>query len=205
MNEPLITMTHVCRSWRNVLLATPSLWTQIDFSTSKSKQAKGFLGRSENQPLDIHQFLETEEDAEPFLSITLRNLHRLQRLEIGSLLWHLEPVLKRFTRSAPELKYLEIVNEINATQRDMTLHNTIFEARLPKLLNLSLVYLNTNLRAFTFPSLTRFKFKTTNMSVQDLTSFLGRCPLLEFIEISLSHMSLPPNTSPRRRVRLAAS
>ena len=205
MNEPLITMTHVCRSWRNVLLAAPSLWTQIDFSTSKSKQAKGFLGRSEDQPLDIHQFLETEEDAEPFLSTTLHNLHRLQRLKIGSNLEHLEPVLKRFTRSAPELKHLEIVNEISATERDMTLHNTIFEAQLPKLLNLSLVYLNTNLRVFTFPSLTRFKFKTaTNMSVHDLTSFLGRCPLLEFIDICLFHIPMPPTPPPRKRVRLAA-
>jgi hypothetical protein len=61
MNKPLITMTHVCRSWRNVLLSTPSLWTQIDFSMStKSQQAEGFLRRSGNQPLDIYQYLEDD-------------------------------------------------------------------------------------------------------------------------------------------------
>src|SRR6266545_1037536 len=66
--KPLITMTHVCRSWRTVLLSTPSLWSQIDFSMSTEFQQKSFLLRSGNQPLHIHHYLYDEDDIQPFLS-----------------------------------------------------------------------------------------------------------------------------------------
>ena len=205
MNGPLITMTHVCRSWRNVLLSTPSLWTQLDFSTPKSKEAVRFLGRSGNQLLNIFQLLESEDNVEPFLSTTLRNIYRLRRLEIDSYLPYPEPVLTRFTRSAPELRHLEITNNSHRTDRDAELHDTIFEGHLPKLTSLSLCAFRTNLRAFNFPSLRRFEFTTqTNMSIQDLTSFFRRCPSLEYIEIFLSYITQPPIVTPHERVRLAA-
>ena len=204
MNKPLITMTHVCRSWRNVLLSTPTLWTRIDFSTSESKQAEGFLGRSRRQLLDIHQFFESEEHVEPFLSATLRNTYRLQRLEITSYLPHLDRVLTRFTRPAPELKHLYIGNEPGITNKDMRLPNSIFDGQLPKLMSLTFCHLHTDLRSFSFPSLTRFDFKTgTMISIGNLTSFFERCPLLEFIRIRLSYMPQPPIPPPRRRVCLA--
>ena len=76
LSEPLITITHVCRSrggaWRSVLLSAPSLWTQIDFSVlAKSQQAEVFIRRSGNQLLSIYQDLTFQDDIEPFLSITL--------------------------------------------------------------------------------------------------------------------------------------
>ena len=199
-------MTQVCRSWRNVLLSTPTLWTQIDFSKSvNSRQAEGFLRRSGNKLLDVYQFFEDEDHVEPFLSTTLRNIHRLRSLKITSFLWHLERVLTQFARSAPELKHLTISNDPNITDRDMKLHSTIFEGRLPKLTTLTLHNIRTNLRDFNFPSLTRFTFDTgTKTSVRDLTSFFERCPLLEFIQIDLDYMSPPPTAPPRRRAHLAA-
>ena len=117
MNKPLITMMHVCRSWRNTLLSTPSLWTQIDCSASKSKQAKGFLGRSGKQLLDSHQFFESEDDVEPFFSTTLRNMYRLRQLDIASYILYLEPVLTRFTGSAPELTHLKITTRTCAVTK----------------------------------------------------------------------------------------
>ena len=205
MNQPLLTMTHVCRSWRNLLLSTPSLWTHIDFSTSRAKQAECFLGRSAKQFLDIHHFFGREDTTEPFLSTTLGNLYRLRRLDIGSNSQHLERVLVRFTRPAPELKHLEIVNDIDFTNRDMQFPSAIFGGQLPKLTSLSLHYLRTDLRDFNFPSLTRFSFMTgTRTTVLNLTSFLERSPLLEFIQICLCYVPEPPSAPPRKRVRLAA-
>ena len=205
MNAPLITMTHVCRSWRNVLLSTPSLWTQIDFSMStNSQQAEGFLRRSGNQLLDIHQYLEDDDHIEPFLSTTLHNMFRLQRLSITASLFHLKHLLENFSTSGPELKVLEIANDVNHTEVDIKLPK-IFGGRLPKLTSLSLHHLRSNLRDFSFPSLTRFTFETgTKISVQDLTSFFTRCPSLEFIQICLSYIPQPPAAPPRRRIRLAA-
>jgi len=87
----------------------------------------------------------------------------------------------------------------------MEFPGTTFEGRLPNLLSLSLVGLHTDLRAFNFPSLTRFAFTTgTKTSVRDLTSFFERCPLLELIIIRLSYVSPSPIAPPRKRVRLAA-
>jgi hypothetical protein len=205
MNEPLITMTHVCRSWRNVLLSTPSLWTQLDFSTPDSKQAKGFLRRSGNHPLDIYQYLRAEDHAEPFLSTTLHNVYRLRRLKIESWFWHFEPLFARFTRSAPELEHLYLAVGDPNVSTDVKLPGTIFGGQLLKLRSLSLAWVHTNLRDFNFPSLTRFDFATgTEISVRDLTSFFGRCPSLESIKLRFSFSPQLLTAPPKKRVRLAA-
>ena len=198
-------MTHVCRSWRNTLLSTPTLWTQIDFSKSpKSQQAKGFLSRSGEQPLDIYQLFEQDDHIEPFLSITLRNMSRLRRLEIFSFLHYLEDLLESFSVSAPVLEYLHVANETSETERDMELP-TMFGGRLPKLTNLSLHSLHTDLRGFSTPSLTRFIFSTsTDTSIQNLISFFERCPLLEFIHLDFPLTPEPPTLPPKKRVRLTS-
>jgi len=198
-------MTHVCRSWRNVLLSAPSLWTQIDFSASANPhQAEVFLHRSGNQLLDIYQCLSVQGSIEPFLSITLHNLFRLQRLSVTSNLPYLGPMLGKFSASAPELKYLEIRDQ--GTGEPDTELPDIFGGRMPKLTSLSLQWFRINLHSFHLPSLTRFNFATgTNTPIQDLTSFFERCPSLEFIELFFSYLvHTPPTPPPYRRVRLAA-
>jgi len=206
MNGPLATMTHVCRLWRNILFSIPSLWTQLDFAMStNSQQAKKFLRRSGNLPLDIHQFPEIPEHIEPFLSTTLRNQSRLRRLNIASSLRRFERLLKRFSGPAPVLESLYITNDPNITDEDVEFPSTIFVGRLPKLTSLTLHYLHTDLRGFNFPSLTRFTFTTgTKIAARNLTSFFERCPLLEFIEFQLDYMPEPPIAPPRKRVPLAA-
>jgi len=202
-NKPLIMMTHVCRSWRNVLLSTPSLWTQINFSLSgtRSQQAEVFLRRSGNQLLDIYQSL-GQDRVEPFLSITLHNLFRLQGLSIISYMPHFEPLLRNFSASAPELKHLEIQNH-NTMESDKELPK-IFGGRMPKLTSLSLYWFRTNLRNLDLPSLMWFKFETgKDTSIQDLISFFERCPLLEFIQLCFCSFQTPV-PPPHKRVCLAA-
>ena len=196
-------MTHVCRSWRNVLISTPSLWTHINFSVSaKSQQAEVFIHRSGNQLLDIYQYLPDKENAEPFLSITPHNLFRLQGLSIISYLSYLGPLLRKFSASAPELKHLEISSQ--GTMKSNTKLPNIFGGRMSKLTSLSLQWFHTDLRDLDLPSLTRFDFTTEkDTSIQDLISFFERCPSLEFIQITLIHPPQTPTPPPRRRVCLA--
>ena len=205
MNAPLVTMTHVCRSWRNVLLSTTSFWKKVNFSVSKSQQAEGFLRRSGNQLLDIFHYLEDQDRVEPFLSTTLHNVSRLRRLKIGSSFPYLDGLLKNFSTPAPELKHLDITNDgAVGADRDVLLPN-VFGGRLQKLENFFLYRLSTDLRDFNFPSLTRFIFTTrANTSVRDLTSFFERCPSLEFVQIRLSYQPQLPIPPPRKRVCLAA-
>ena len=206
MNEPLITMTHVCRSWRNVLLSIPNLWTQIDLSTpnvwtrldlsaSKSKQVETFLARSGKQLLDIYQLFETPDQMEFFLPVTLRNTHRLRWLETVSFPPYLEDTLAQLTKPAPELKHLEVVNGLMVNELPK-LPSTIFGGQFQKLASLSLEFLRVDLHDFNFPSLTRFSFTAgANMSVQDLTSFFGRCSSLEFASPPIPNLQplLPGN------------
>ena len=202
MSGPLVAMTHVCRSWRNVLFPTPSLWTQIDLSRSTKSQQAGddFLRRSGDQLLDIFQSLEDQDHVEPFLSTTLLNPPRLQRLEIVSCLFHLKHVLGYFSLSAPILRRLDITNDPNITEEDVKLPK-VFGGQLPKLTSLELHYLRTNFRGFNFPSLTRFRFTTgTNTSVPDLKFFFERCPSLEFIQLCLDYMPQPPVAPHRKRI-----
>jgi len=204
MVKPLITMTHVCRSWRNTLINTPSLWTQIDFSRSTKFQQKSFLQRSGNQPLHLHHYLDDEDKIQPFLSIAFHNLYRLQGLWITSCLFQFESLLRTFSAAAPELKHLELANDPNITEMDVKLPK-IFGGKMPKLEILDLHALRTNLRDFSLPSLKRFTFSTgVNISVRDFTSFFERCPSLEFVDISLDYDPCIPIAPPDRRVCLAA-
>jgi len=199
-------MTHVCRSWRNVLLSTPSFWTQIDFSRSTNpQQAEEFLRRSGNLLLDIYQSLKEEDDVEPFLSTTLHNLSRLQRLDIASCFPRLGCLLGCFSVPVPTLKHLDIRSNPFSIERDVRFPSTAFGGRLPKLTSLTLHFLRTDLRDFNLPSLTRFNFMTrTNTSVRNLTSFFEQCPLLEFIQIRFEHTPQLPTPPPLRRIRLGS-
>ena len=203
MNKPLVAMTGVCRSWRNLLLSTPSLWTQLNFSNLRSKQQEVFLERSGKQLLDICLQMESEEYLEPFLSATLRNSHRLRWLDLGSTVSDLDYVLTQLTRPAPELKHLEIWSD--GLAGDLGVPSTIFGGQLPKLTSFTLLQMRTDLRGFNFPALKRFILRTeAKTSVQNLTSFFERCPLLVFIQICLTYTPEPPIAPPGKRIRLAA-
>ena len=179
-----------------MLLSALSLWTQIDFSVlEKSQQAEVFIRRSGNQLLDIYQDLTFQDDIEPFLSITLHNEFRLQGLSIVSYLPYFEPLLRKFSASAPELKRLEIPSQ--GAMESSTKLPKIFGGRMPKLTSLSLQWLHTNLRDLDLPSLTRFDFVTgTDTSIQDLISFFKRCPSLGFIDLCFSYSAQTPTPPP---------
>ena len=166
----------------------------------------GFLRRAGNQLLDIHQFLTNEDHVEPFLSVTLYNIHRLRLLNIASCIFHLEDVLTWFISPAPELKYLTISNDSNVTGRDVRLHSTIFAGQLPSLIDLSLDNVCVDLRSFSFPSLTRFDIRTSTIKpLEDFTSFFKQCPSLESIQLDFEYyIPQPPAPPPRERIRLAA-
>jgi hypothetical protein len=49
--EALITLTHVCRGWREQLISCSSLWTSLDCASAD--QTRVYLERSKTSPLDI--------------------------------------------------------------------------------------------------------------------------------------------------------
>ena len=164
----------------------------------------GFISRSGEEPLHIYQRYEQDGHAEPFLSITLRNMPRVRRLDIHSCNLYLEDLLESLSVPVPVLEYLDIRNEGYQTGKDIILPK-VFGGQFPKLTSLSLHHLHTDLRGFNPPSLTWFSFATsTDISVRNLTSFFERCPLLELISLHFYFTPEQPDLPPKKRVRLAA-
>ena len=210
-NKSLITMTHVNWSWRNALLSTPSLWTQLDLlPLSQKRRWASLIGPGNNPSTSINIWIARIMRC-PSFPPSPHNLYRLQWLEVDSCPSYMERVLTPSTRSIPDLKHLTVANDPDGTNRhrghintslppvrDTKLPSTIFEGHLPKLISLSLHYLRTNLRAFNFPSLMRFNFTvaSTNMSVKDLASFFERYPSLEFIQLLLEYAPQLPTAPP---------
>jgi len=87
-NKLLITMTHVCRLWRNVLFSTPSLRTLIDFSVSaKPQQAEAFIHRSGLAPESGYFEIQNRSTTEPDMELPNILGGRMPKLTSLSLRW----------------------------------------------------------------------------------------------------------------------
>ena len=196
-------MMHVCRTWRGVLIFTRGLRTNINCSIPL--QAMEFLCRSGEQLDVFHSPKVGQGMTEPLFHAIHCDAYHLLSFKVVSGCLLLEWLLGEFAEWAPKLKHLVIDIDNNATGGDLPLHKPMFEGRLPKLTNLGLRYLRSNLRGFNFPSLTRFHFTTGTITpVCDLTSFFERSPLLELTNIRLSYSPKSPTVPPKKRVRLPA-
>ncbi|KAF9647942.1 hypothetical protein BDM02DRAFT_3072018, partial [Thelephora ganbajun] len=49
MDENLIALTHVCRGWREVLIAHSALWTRLD--CTDAEKTRVYIERSKSSPL----------------------------------------------------------------------------------------------------------------------------------------------------------
>ncbi|KAH8080687.1 hypothetical protein BXZ70DRAFT_636420 [Cristinia sonorae] len=90
-----ITVTHVCRYWREVALGTPHLWTGIDISAPETKlspstlprmveRTKLFLIRSNRLPLDIYDSTISTSVSNPILlRLVLPQIGRARSLHIA--------------------------------------------------------------------------------------------------------------------------
>ena len=102
-----ITLTHVCRTWREIFTSHASLWT--DFYCIDAEKTRVYLERSVSAP--INMWLERKQGLspnDPFLDIPSHAISRLKSLCITTTPDHLEDIAKHFLHPAPLLKTLEI-------------------------------------------------------------------------------------------------
>ncbi|KAL0581616.1 hypothetical protein V5O48_000432 [Marasmius crinis-equi] len=119
-----VALSMVCGRWRDVMLSTPGLWSDlhIEFALWKGKfpvlerLVRIFMQRSGLRPLvvrmdlrDINNFMEGHDDILPIINILFHHCARWQRLALGnysqwsSLLWN------RRERDFPALEALQIL------------------------------------------------------------------------------------------------
>ena len=102
-----ITLTHVCRTWREIFMSRASLWT--DFYCIDAEKTRVYLERSKSVPINI--WLEREQGLlpnDPFLDIPSHAIDRLKSLCVRATPDHLEDFTKHFVHPTPFLKTLEI-------------------------------------------------------------------------------------------------
>ena len=199
VDENLITMTHVCRGWRDLLIARPSLWTRLD--CTNTDKTRIYIERSKSSPLELslckHQ-ITYPEDA--FL-LVVPHISRLKSLSVdgaGDLLQDLTPY---FSCPIPLLEELTIDLTGNPTP---VLEGTLFDSDLSSLCSLSLLGVTTYLPWKGLSKLTTLKLchvPEDTISVAHLLDFFEDAYHLR--DITLNH-SLPTssNAPPERLVSL---
>ena len=94
-NSFQVTVSHVCRHWRDVALDTPALWSDIDLETGKHaapsrRRASEYLSRSKGYPLsifiDVNEWGEDDESTCSELSDYQSPVTNVQLQEIVDLL-----------------------------------------------------------------------------------------------------------------------
>ncbi|KAI5836554.1 hypothetical protein K523DRAFT_410665 [Schizophyllum commune Tattone D] len=109
----LVTLEQVCRRWRSVLLATPTLWTCVTIQHPRARprhplsRMRAYLTRSGACPLYVR--LTDSDDVQAFLPFLLPHIGRIRHLAIdGRTVEGLHRIAAFFRDlAAPELLYLK--------------------------------------------------------------------------------------------------
>jgi len=95
LDENLITMTHVCRGWRELLIARPSLWDRL--GCTNTNKTRVYIERSKSSPLELSLYKHGDatylDDA---FILVVPHITRLKSLNVegtGTLLQSLAPYL----------------------------------------------------------------------------------------------------------------
>ena len=179
--QDLVSVTHVCRSWRQVAIAAPELWTEITMVNQEA--AKAFLGRSGAVPLKVDlQLGSGAKIDQDLLEAVIPHVHRLRQL---SLFTHrgLGPARSMpFTEPAPLLERLAIYYPLG--DRPILL----FGDQAPRLRELSMfsngLWLKNQLWTLTSLHVTLSHVRRVPSDFYPFFDMLRRCPALEEMFVS---------------------
>ena len=196
-DQDLITLTHVCRGWRDTFISRSSLWTQLDFMNVD--KTRTYIQRSKSSPLELH--LERDEDntyRDDAFSLVTPHIHRIKSLTIYA--DALPDALRYFNCRAPLLEELDIDL---TSPRAPVLNSALFGGDLSSLRALSLTRVVTNLPWKNLTNLTTFNLKSCRPGrgfVTRLLDFFENAPLLRTIMLE---DSIPKSSNaPSRRIVL---
>ena len=181
----VLSLSHVCRTWRSIMLGYPSLWDVIHTGCSL-KLVSACLDRSHSIPLRVRVEVPAS-DAKPwFLDLIPGFTHRLQQLYIRRVddceneTVSVQRIMSFLNSPAPKLENLTI----DVRLPDSLLMPTLFSASTPSLKVLSLNRLRWN-KQNQFGGLTRLKLTgVKGFACAQLHEALLQSPELEQLELS---------------------
>ena len=193
-DEDLLTLTHVCHSWREIFISHASLWTNLDCPVVDKTRV--YLERSKTSLLRI--CLEEQWLNDAFL-LTVPHIGRFESFSLsGPLIDIIEPI-EHLKSPSPLLKALSLA----VTDEDgVYLPNTIFGGGLPSLYKLHFVGIVPDLDKFgNMPNLRTLSLSNVPpdlISVTELLDFFECAPLLR--EILLEYAFPKSSNAPLGRI-----
>ncbi|KAI0043946.1 hypothetical protein FA95DRAFT_330312 [Auriscalpium vulgare] len=134
------TVTHVCMSWRAIAIASPLLWTHVDFRSYE--WTREFLRRSQSAPLYVHTQDHLLQPGGDLASIhwALEEMPRIRELHLVGHPDTLEAVEEHLLQAAPQLETLTISVTPRGKGHDpaYVLSRDVFDGHAPRLRRLSL-------------------------------------------------------------------
>ena len=169
--EEMISLTHVCRYWRESIISTPTNWTSIS-SKSRSTAALS-LQRAKAAPLELNigDYYIAEGHWLPDLLIPY--IQNIETLNVGQLKANeLKGILPNFPQSVPNLQSLSLTTY---SRSDWALLPDPFESFPPTLKHLTLTSIPL------YPSLLELR-GLTELNIDDSRCYLSLDTLLDFLE-----------------------
>ena len=105
-DQDVITLTHVCRAWRDVFVSCPSLWTTLD--CMNLDKTRVYLERSKSSPVDLSLYSDSTSLSDPFFKFLPHVAGRLKSLNIEGRSEHLQAISAYLDCPAPLLEELSI-------------------------------------------------------------------------------------------------
>ena len=197
-DQDLISLTHVCRSWRAIFTSNSLLWTRLD--CKNANKTRVYIKRSRTLPLEISLtesgYISYHDNA---LLAAASCTNRLSSLVIYRSSKGLQDLLDYFPFPTLLLKELKIVLR-RVFGSDATIPGVTFPEDLSSLRKLSLSCVVTHLPWRNLSNLTEFEFCRSMLedlpTVTQLLDFFESAPLLRKIVLRSSipnHFSVPPD------------
>jgi len=123
-DQDIITLTHVCRTWREVFVSRPSFWTRFD--CLDEEKTRIYLERSKSSPVDLslirNQGISPDD---PFFQIIPHATGRLRSLPMMGPSENIQ-VITHLSHPAPLLENLSICYKGGTLHHHPALPSTLF-------------------------------------------------------------------------------
>jgi hypothetical protein len=192
-DEQLVTLTHVCRGWRNMFVSHPPLWTRLDFMNID--QTRTYIQRSQSSPLHLHL---DSDPADDVFAPVIPHINRLKSLTINA--FTLPSVLTHIHSHAPLLEALSIGIHIDGGE---VLDGTLFNGDISSLRELHLRGVTLPFSLSSLSNLRVLALLTTfrTYSTTEILDLFEVAPLLHRVHLQCS-LSDSSDAPPKRIVSL---
>ncbi|KAL7279710.1 hypothetical protein ACG7TL_006117 [Trametes sanguinea] len=195
----VLTLTHVCQHWREVLLKHPSFWSVI--SSKNMNAAETFLQRSGSHVslvVHIDSIPPADQPIPPFLTGSgiqprLREIHWTVSAHAGA-----PRKADYLLFPAPRLELLRLIGDAEDRERDEVYRNTppiLFAGHAPLLRTIYLGRIGW-LPGNRFGSLTSLCLSEINLEFRGFVRLLCDCPILERLQLIGIRAIAPPGRLP---------